>query len=1483
MTLLSNATVIDGDLSRVAYRQATVRVSSTDGLLLLQAQGHLNAEGALITQGNEAMQLASTPAAGPTSASALPTDGKVATAMAAKAPLGDDLRNTTPYNDATALALAGVHSNAVVLKAGQDLVLTGSQVRAQNSASLQAGGDVRVIRQVTSDSVGQLNARGQGVVLQSTTLGAPSSVSVTNNGGTLTVDAARDVTLTAAQLSVGTRSLDTSATPGAGGIAITAGRDITLDTVTTSRSAVNVRDAKNFTKSSSTQDVGTSLQSQGAIVLKAGNNLTATAAQIGADGGVLLKATNGDVQLLAGQTTSVLESASQSTKRNVTSKKTTTTYDFSSASDLVSTQVSGQTVSVQAGRDILGVATNIVSDLGTSLNAGRDVLLQAGVSSSTEIHEKTTKKSGLMGGGGFGISIGSRQITQKGKDTLDAAVGSTVGSVSGDVTITAGGNYTQVGSDLAAPKGDITVKAQSIDIRDARDLATHEQQTLFRQSGVTVSVSAPAVAALQSATQVASAAQQTKDPRMQALAAASAAMSVKDAVAGAQALASDPSKAGVTLSVSLGTSRSESRSLTTSDTAQGSSIAAGGNITLRATGAGDASTLAVTGSDITAGGKVALKADGDLLLQAAQSTATQTSTNASSSASIGVAYSMGGSQNGLSVNASVSKSRGSTDGRDLAQVNTHVAGQQVDLQSGGDTTLKGAVVAADQVTGTIGGKLSIQSLQDTSTYDAKQQSAGAGVSVCLPPLCAGPSTASVNVSNAKAKGDYASVVEQSGIKAGDGGFQLNVTGRTELQGAVITSSQAAADAGKNSLTTASITASDLQNKDNYSASGYSVGVSLSSGTKDSKTQDPQDKTKSLPGGAGMTGGIGQASGSQSSTTTSGISQANITLTEGGTVPATLDRSVVTDNDTSGALKKSWNGQQLMQDVQAQVTITQKALPQLANEIGNYATTKTKPVDDAQTYLDIKSRADKGEAGKTELAWLAKMETAGYSADKANATLSDPQAQADYANWKEGGAARVAAHAALGALGGGLSGAIGAGTSAAATPLLADQVNKLDAPEPLKQALLIASGAAVGGLTGSTAGAVTGGNQVANNFLKHAQAGQMKKDLDACKAKQGGCSTAESDKIFDKYRQLSDQNIAQVQSCIFTGDVSCVNKQLSDAAMHGEVTDTALDSQQEKMLYGRQMNAISGSVTGNRNPLAADAQLAQQVAQFRQANCADPGNGACDAKVVQAMQSTQLGALKLVGLAAGAGPMAAVVSKGPAAVAAVGAAVRGCAANPVLCANTVGIVAADAAADGAIGAGAVAAGAAKVAASVDAAAQDAKAAKVAGSAAAPAVQPGSTPAFVKIEDLYDKPLPLIQLSHTAGAQDGKLGEQLAIQVLNEKTGLNFQPLQNASNHGCDGCVVAVHGDTITVVVMDAKSSQRGVDEAKSAVGDPETKLRGWLQKDSIAGADANKSLAEAIQKALENGAQVKGITVKVGVPAPGTTGAAELKVEPWPKK
>ncbi|MFU2055628.1 hypothetical protein ACLRAA_12045, partial [Gallibacterium anatis] len=68
--------------------------------------------------------------------------------------------------------------------------------------------------------------------------------------------------------------------------------------------------------------------------------------------------------------------------------------------------------------------------------------------------------------------------------------------------------------------------------------------------------------------------------------------------------------------------------------------------------------------------------------------------------------------------------------------------------------------------------------------------------------------------------DYASVQEQSGLFAGDEGYQVNVRQHTDLTGGLITSTAQAEADGKNSFSTGTLSHSDIQNYSNYSASGF---------------------------------------------------------------------------------------------------------------------------------------------------------------------------------------------------------------------------------------------------------------------------------------------------------------------------------------------------------------------------------------------------------------------------------------------------------------------------------------------------------------------------------------------------------------------------------------------------------------------------------------------------------------------------------------
>ncbi|MEI7429868.1 MAG: hemagglutinin repeat-containing protein, partial [Betaproteobacteria bacterium] len=168
---------------------------------------------------------------------------------------------------------------------------------------------------------------------------------------------------------------------------------------------------------------------------------------------------------------------------------------------------------------------------------------------------------------------------------------------------------------------------------------------------------------------------------------------------------------GVNISLSYGESKSSSKTTQDSNGAAASNLTAGKDITISATGAGQESDLTIQGSNVKAGNNVSLKADNEIKLLAAANTADLHSSNKNLSASVGISY----GTDGLLLNVGFSGGRGKADGQDASWTNTHVdAGNKVTLESGSDTTLKGAVVSGPQVIAKVGGNLNLESLQDTS-------------------------------------------------------------------------------------------------------------------------------------------------------------------------------------------------------------------------------------------------------------------------------------------------------------------------------------------------------------------------------------------------------------------------------------------------------------------------------------------------------------------------------------------------------------------------------------------------------------------------------------------------------------------------------------------------------------------------------------------------------------------------------------------------
>lgn len=116
-----------------------------------------------------------------------------------------------------------------------------------------------------------------------------------------------------------------------------------------------------------------------------------------------------------------------------------------------------------------------------------------------------------------------------------------------------------------------------------------------------------------------------------------------DAIAAGQGGTPAQQAGGINVSVSIGSSKSQSKTTQESNTAVGSTVKAGGNITLTATGAGKDSGHHRPRFDLIAGNNVTLRAEDEIKLLAAADTASQRSTNSSSSASVGISYGTDGS------------------------------------------------------------------------------------------------------------------------------------------------------------------------------------------------------------------------------------------------------------------------------------------------------------------------------------------------------------------------------------------------------------------------------------------------------------------------------------------------------------------------------------------------------------------------------------------------------------------------------------------------------------------------------------------------------------------------------------------------------------------------------------------------------------------------------------------------------------------------
>ena len=682
-----------------------------------------------------------------------------------------------------------IKGSTILEEALRDIRNTGT-MEAENKLSLKAGQDIDLASTLHEER----NQQGY-----TETIASSGKAAVTGNQGTLSIEAGRDITAEAAEIS------------SAGNIAMKAGRDITMETAAVKKDTAVTWDGNNYRHDSAARDIGSSVTAKGSLTMQSERDISIKAADIRSEGMTAVKAGR-NLTVENGKEITDLEEHHRHKERSLLSSTTTTTHDEVHAVQAQKSIIEGNTVSLQGGKDISLTGSAAASTKETALSAGRNISIHAAEETNKEIHKKQVKKSGLIGGG-LGFTIGS----EKKKDSYDTEetmqVGSTVGSVKGSVTIHAQNNITVRASDIIAGK-DTLITGRNVDIESKDNTYRGKEEHEYKKSGLTVSLGGTAVNAARDIAAPVRRAGEVGDGRLKALYALQAGMNARDIQKNQKTDKAINKNNAVGINISLGSTGWKDHAETITEETKGSRITAGRTAAVIAK-----EDMTVKGSTVNAQ-DIHLTAGNNIHILSSENKSTTIEDYKAKSGSIGASISKGG----YGIGASYGKGKGQTEETTLTHTPSDITAKDtVSLSSGNDTLIRGGTVKGNKVTANAG-RMSIESEQDKKNY--KETSKTSGLSISYTPGSA------VTVSGGKGKTNtdstYESVTKQAGIYAGKEGYDIQVKNNTRLKGAVIDSK---APAEKNKLTTGTLTWENIDNKAEYKTKASGITVSTNAVSK----------------------------------------------------------------------------------------------------------------------------------------------------------------------------------------------------------------------------------------------------------------------------------------------------------------------------------------------------------------------------------------------------------------------------------------------------------------------------------------------------------------------------------------------------------------------------------------------------------------------------------------------------------------------------
>ncbi len=1042
----------------------------------------------------------------------------------------------------------------LLVNAGHNLDVTASDLKAGGSAGLSAGNDLNLNAAQTSESSRKGKGESHSTGLDRTTISA---------GDNLVLKAGQDINARAAALAAEKS------------VGLQAGRDVNLAAEETTQGD-SYRSGKKTVINESVRQQGTEIASGENTQILAGRDVTTEAAQVTAKGDIGVAAGR-DVNLNTATESDYHYKEQTKTKKGFLSKKTTHTIEEDSATRESGSLLSGDNVQVVAGNNLRVFGSAVAGDGDVQLKAGNNVDIVAATNSDTSWRFKEEKKSGLMGSGGIGFTIGSSKSTHdlREKGTTQSQSFSTVGSTGGSVAISAGNQAHIGGADLIAGK-DLSLSGDSVIIEPGHDRRTRDETFEQKKSGLTVALSGTVGSAINNAVSAAQETKEQSDGRLKALQATKTVLSGVQAgqAADMAATTGDPNAMGVSLS--LTTQKSKSEQHAESDAVAGSTLNAGNNLAITANGknkGANSGDIVIAGSQLKAGGDTTLDAQNDILLSGAANTQKTSGKNSSSGGGIGVSIGAGGNGAGISVFANVNAAHGKDKGNGTDWTETTIdSGKNVTLKSGHDTVLDGAQVNGNKIVADVGHDLLMRSQQNNSDYDSKQTSVAAGGSFTFGTMSG---SGYINASQDKMKSRFDSVAEQTGLYAGDGGFDITVGHHTQLDGAVIAST---ATPDKNSLDTGTLGFSDIHNEADFKTSHS--GISLSGGSFGDKFQG------NLPGG--MISAAGNK-GHKEGTTQAAVAEGSLTIRDKANQKqdvADLSRDTEHANDSISPIfdkekeQNRLNAVGMISDIGSQVADIARTQGDLNGlKAAQKETGATLPANatekqrqdylaklrDTQAYKNVMVTYGTGSDMQRgiQAATAALQGLAGGNIGGALAGASAPELAniiGHHAGIDDNTAAKAIAHAILGGVTAALqgnsaaAGAVGAASGELIATAIARQFYPDTDPSKLteeqKQTVStlasvsagIAGGIAGGNTAGAAAGASAGKNSAENNYLSSTQAVAFDKELSECRKSGGDCQA-----IIDKWKKVSDEQSATVDELLKDDPLTAVgwNKEVAE--------------------------------------------------------------------------------------------------------------------------------------------------------------------------------------------------------------------------------------------------------------------------------------------------------------------------------------------------